>query len=92
MSDFPVGGRCEIKLKEDKRWQAAVVQRRLPNNEFEVKRLFDDLVVTVKGSEQLRHIHPGAGLRMDFIRPGLKLQARFALCFFGIEKENPPTE
>jgi len=71
------GTRCEVKQKDDKRWQAAFVQRRLPRQELELLRLCDGATLVAK-EDEVRPIHPGAGLRLDFIKPGMRLHARYS--------------
>jgi len=71
------GTRCEVKQKDDKRWQAAFVQRRLPRQELELLRLCDGATL-VASEDEVRPIHPGAGLRLDFIKPGVRLHARYS--------------
>jgi hypothetical protein len=78
--DFLPGQRCEVKTKECKRWQSAVVLKRLPDYEYVVQRLHDSKELSVRSAdEEIREIHPSsASLRHDALVPGLKLRARFS--------------
>jgi hypothetical protein len=64
-------------LAGDKRWQAGVVQKRLPGLEYQVKRIFDNELVHVN-KDEIRNLHPGAGLRLESIKPGMRMHARFS--------------
>lgn len=77
--DFLPGQRCEVKTKECKRWQGAIVLKRLPDYEYVVQRLHDSKEMTVKGTEdEIREIGPPATLRHDALIPGLKIRARYS--------------